>query len=88
MEKFNREVPEVNIYTKENCMPCRATVMKFGQLGIAFSQMSIESVPEKMQEFIERGYLTAPIVETEDETWSGFRPDKLNNLIDKRGEVS
>lgn len=71
---------KITVYTKENCMPCKATIRHMGKIGLSFEQVSIEENPELITWFREEGLLEAPIVDTGEEKWSGFRPDKIKAL--------
>jgi len=48
---------------------------------IAFVSKMIQDSPEIFSLIEEKGYKTAPIVVTDDDSWSGFRLDKLNALL-------
>ena len=61
-------------------MPCKATKRKMAQLGIAYYEVDLTDVPDKVEEFIELGHAQAPVVITSDDMWSGYRPDKINQL--------
>ena len=37
----------------------------------------------QLEKVKELGYLQAPVVVTDDEHWSGFRPDKIDALADR-----
>lgn len=76
----------VNVYTKPNCQPCKATKRSLVKLGLSFNELIIESHPDKVAYMKSRGHMSAPFVEVifngevVDE-WSGFQPDKLNSVI-------
>ena len=38
---------------------------------------------EVAEDFKERGYLSAPIIQAGDSTWTGFRLDKIKSLANK-----
>ena len=63
------------------------------KLGIALTLLDLEKDKEKLDEFIEKGHQTAPIVEVdyhstnedgedviETDIWSGYDPDKIKEL--------
>lgn len=69
------------VYSKEGCVQCTATERKLDELGIPYDYVNLEDVsPELIEEFRQNNLLTAPIVDTGVERWSGFRPDKLGEL--------
>lgn len=70
----------VTVYTNPNCVQCDSTKRQFDKLGIKYSVVALETVPEKLQEFIEQGFKSAPIVTTDTKIWSGFRLEKIKSL--------
>lgn len=68
------------VYSKENCVQCTATTRHLDKNGVDYDYLSLEELPEKVEEFKSEGLLQAPIVEANGERWSGFRPDKLGEL--------
>lgn len=71
---------KITVYSKENCMQCVATQRKLGQKGIEYTVVQLEEHPELLEKFIGEGFASAPIVETGTEKWSGYRPDKIEQL--------
>ena len=74
------EFPPVTVYTTTNCVQCMSTKRQFDKYGIEYTEIPLDTVPEKLAEFKEAGYLTAPIVTTDTKIWSGFRLEKIKNL--------
>ena len=73
----------VTVYTKPSCVQCTATYRALNARGIEFEIFDV-SVDEKALEAVkELGYLQAPVVIADDEHWSGFRPDKIDELAAK-----
>lgn len=70
----------LTVYSKEACVQCDATKRSLGKKAIAYIEVMLETVPEKLEEFKEMGHMSAPIVDTGTEVWSGFRPDKIAEL--------
>lgn len=71
----------VTIYTTPNCVQCNQTKREFDKHGIEYSVVDLSKHPEKLEEFKEQGHLSAPIVTTDIKTWSGFRREKIHNLV-------
>ncbi len=68
----------LTIYSKERCVQCVATYRALGKAGIdSYNIVDLSDVPNKIEEFKAEGLLQAPIVDTGQERWSGFRPDKI-----------
>lgn len=78
MERFSPEAEPVTVYSKESCVQCTATYRALGKYAIEYVVVNLEDVPEKVEEFKNEGLLQAPIVDTGEERWSGFRPDKIS----------
>lgn len=70
----------ITVYTKPSCVQCTATYRALDNKGIAYEILDL-SVDENALEAVKAlGYLQAPVVITDEEHWSGFRPDKINAL--------
>lgn len=70
----------VTVYTKSNCVQCDQTKKQFDKRGIIYAEVNLEENLEKLEEFKERGLMSAPIVTTDLKEWSGFRLDKIEGL--------
>jgi glutaredoxin-like protein NrdH len=70
----------ITVYTKPSCVQCTATYRALDNKGIEYEVFDV-SVDEKALETVKAlGYLQAPVVVTDEESWSGFRPDKIAAL--------
>ena len=70
----------ITVYSKPACVQCTATYRALDKQGIEYEIFDV-SVDEKALETVKAlGYLQAPVVVTEDDHWSGFRPDKIASL--------
>jgi glutaredoxin len=49
--------------------------------GIDFLEIDLRDNPSKSAEFVAQGLTQAPIVTTDIKTWSGFRLDKIQSLV-------
>lgn len=73
---------KVTVYTTPGCMQCRTLMRKLDREQIVYDVMNLEQHPELTEQFKELGMIQAPIVLTSEEfSFSGFRPDKVNQLI-------
>lgn len=68
------------VYTLPGCSQCRMTAKALTSAGVDFTTVDLTTVPEKGDALREAGYMQAPIVETDTDTWTGFRPDKIAGL--------
>lgn len=70
----------VTLYTKPACVQCNATKRELDKLGIDYETVDI-SVDDKAREMVmSMGHLQAPVVIAGEDSWSGFRPDRLRKL--------
>jgi glutaredoxin-like protein NrdH len=72
----------VTVYTNPNCVQCEQTKKFLDREGIEYTVENLQSDDnyEKLVEFVNQGFKAAPIVVTDTETWSGFKPDKLGAI--------
>ena len=70
----------VTVYTKPSCVQCTATYRALDDSGIEYNVLDLSEDATALERVKELGYLQAPVVVTEDEHWSGFRPDKIAEL--------
>lgn len=72
----------VVVYTNPNCVQCEQTKKFLDREGIEYTVENLQSDDnyEKLVEFVNQGFKAAPIVVTDTETWSGFKPDKLGAI--------
>lgn len=74
----------IEVWSKPNCMQCEATKIALenqGKVkGIDFQEYSLLEDQEALARFKAAGYMSAPIVVSEDKTWSGFRLDLIEEL--------
>lgn len=70
----------VTVYTKPACVQCNATYRSLDNKGIEYEVVDITEDAAALETVKEMGYLQAPVVITSDDHWSGFRPDKIEEL--------
>ena len=66
------------VWEKPNCVQCMQTKKEFDKRGIVYKTRKLTA--KATEKFIELGLIAAPIVETDDRRWSGFRLDKIKSL--------
>lgn len=71
----------VIVYSNPNCTACEQTKRFLNVKGIAFESKMIQDSPEVFSLIEEKGYTSAPVVVAGEDSWSGFRLDKLSSLI-------
>lgn len=74
------EQPVVTVWVLPNCVQCNQTKKEFDKLGIQYRVRELNRNPKAVQRFLEMGLTAAPIVETDDRRWSGFRLNRIRSL--------
>lgn len=70
----------LTVYTKPACVQCTATYRALDKHGIAYDTIDVTKDAEALEHIKDLGYMQAPVVVTDDDHWSGFRPDKIEHL--------
>ncbi|MGD9430805.1 glutaredoxin-like protein NrdH [Arthrobacter russicus] len=74
----------VTVYTKPACVQCTATYRALDKKGITYQSVDLTQDPEALAKVQAMGFAQAPVVITDDESWAGFRPDKIEELAQTR----
>lgn len=70
----------ITVYTKPSCVQCTATYRALDSKGIEYEVLDVSTDENALEAVKSLGYMQAPVVITDDDHWSGFRPDKINEL--------
>ena len=73
----------VTVYTKPSCVQCNATYRALDIKGIEYEVLDLSVDENALAQVKELGYLQAPVVITDEGHWSGFRPDKIDELASR-----
>ncbi|WP_139418016.1 glutaredoxin-like protein NrdH [Agromyces laixinhei] len=73
----------VTVYTKPSCVQCNATYRALDSKGIEYDVLDLSVDEGALAQVKELGYLQAPVVITDEGHWSGFRPDKIDELASR-----
>lgn len=71
----------ITVYTKPQCMQCRATFKTLDKHAIDYTAIDVTSDPDALEYVTELGYSSVPVVVTDTAHWGGYRPDTLSALI-------
>ena len=73
------------LYTKPQCVQCDATKRALSKAGLIegadYRAVDVSQNAEALQEIKDAGFLQAPVVITDTDAWSGFRPDRIADLV-------
>lgn len=70
----------VTLYSKPLCVQCDATKRALNKTGIPYDVVDITQDEEALAQVKAMGYVQAPVVITDEDRWTGFRPDKIKAL--------
>jgi glutaredoxin-like protein NrdH len=70
----------IKVFTNPTCVQCDQTKRYLDLKGIEYEVVDLSQDEEALNKVVELGYRSAPVVMTDDDTWSGFRLDKLSAL--------
>lgn len=71
----------VTIYSKNNCVQCKMTKKFLDQHKVEYNEINLDEQPEFIDHVKGLGFSAAPVIETENDVFSGFQPDKLKALV-------
>ena len=70
----------ITVYTKPSCVQCTATYRALDAKGIDYEIHDLSEDANALAEVKALGYMQAPVVITDEDHWSGFRPDTIDEL--------
>lgn len=73
----------VLVYIKPQCVQCDQTKRVLDREGIEYSTIDITQDGEALDKILSMGFKSAPVVITEEDSWAGFNPDKINKLVER-----
>ncbi|HFI0394386.1 TPA: glutaredoxin-like protein NrdH [Streptococcus suis] len=71
----------VTIYSKNNCVQCKMSKKFLDEHNVAYKEINLDEQPEYIEHVKSLGFSSAPVIETENEVFSGFQPTKLKALV-------
>jgi len=75
---------KVTVYSKPACVQCDATYRALDKKGIEYSVVDISTDDDALERVRALGFLQAPVVVAGEESWAGFRPDRITALAVRR----
>ena len=70
----------VRVYTTPNCVQCETTKRQMDKLNIKYEVIDLSQNIDELERLKGVGLSSAPIVETDNRRWSGYRHDKILSL--------
>ena len=72
---------KIILYSKDNCIQCTMTKKFLATHHVKFEEKNINQNPEYISQLKSAGFMQMPVVKASGQNaFSGFRPDKLNQL--------
>lgn len=68
------------VYTKPQCVQCDMTKRMLDKNGIEYETVDITKDPEALEMILNMGFSSAPVVISGDKSWSGFKPELIEEL--------
>ena len=73
----------ITVYSKPSCVQCTATYRALDSKGIEYEIHDLSVDADALEQVKSLGYMQAPVVITDEGHWSGFRPDKIDELASR-----
>ncbi len=80
LEGISVVIMSITVYTKPSCVQCNATYRALDAKGIEYEIHDLSEDATALEQVKALGYMSAPVVVTDEGHWSGFRPDKIDEL--------
>ena len=71
----------VTIYSKNDCVQCKMTKKFLDQHKVEYNEINLDEQPEFIDYVKGLGFSAAPVIETENDVFSGFQLGKLKALV-------
>lgn len=69
------------VYTKPNCVQCDQTKRMLDKNRVEYTTIDITQDQEAYDKIVALGFMSAPVVISDNLSWAGFQPDLINSLI-------
>ena len=74
---------KVTVYSKPACVQCNATYRPLDKAGIDCQVIDMSQDADALEKVRALGHMQAPVIITDNDNWSGFRPDKIREIKEK-----
>lgn len=72
---------DIIVYHKNGCQQCRMTMRLMDKLGIKYKDVNIDDNESIQEQLIAEGFKQMPVVKVDGESWSGYQPDRIKEII-------
>lgn len=77
----------VTVYTKPVCPGCNQTKKYLKENNVAYKEVDLSQDIDALNMIKEMGYRQVPVVFFGDNHWSGYRQDKLKDIVEVYGNA-
>jgi glutaredoxin-like protein NrdH len=78
----------ITVYSKPACVQCNSTYRKLDKHGVVYNTVDVSKDAEAFDFVQSLGYAQVPVVVTDDDHWSGFKPDMIEALVQPKEETA
>lgn len=71
----------VTVYSKPDCPQCDSTRRDLEILGIEYALVDLMQDRDALARLVAQGYRSAPVVETDRGSWSGYDRERIRTLL-------
>lgn len=71
----------VTLYSKPNCPKCMASKRDLDKLKVEYVYVDVSEDFDAYTYLKSRGILSMPFLETDTESWSGYKPERIKALV-------
>ena len=68
------------VYSKPACVQCDMTKKMLDKNGIEYTVVDITQDIQAYDKIVAMGFMSVPVVITNDDAWAGFQPEKINSI--------
>ncbi|MBN9214106.1 MAG: glutaredoxin-like protein NrdH [Microbacterium sp.] len=68
------------VWSKPSCVQCNATYRALDSKGIDYEIHDLTEHPDALDTLRNANFLQAPVVQFREDLWTGFRPDKIDEI--------
>lgn len=86
-DRKGQKLMQITVYSKLDCVQCTATYSSLDAQGLDYEIVDLITDDAALERIKTLGYMQAPVVVTDDDHWSGFRPDKVAALASRLMEL-
>lgn len=71
------------VYKKPSCRQCKQTIQALDRKGLDYELIDISEDENALAFVKDLGYLQAPVIVTDENHWSGYDPDKIDEYYER-----